>query len=73
MFSGSDLSLIGLPNPIIVRSRPGFLFETIFHLLMVFFVHMRHFYIDYFDLIFLKNGCPNSLIGRSRYSFLFSH
>ena len=74
-FFGSDFFLNGFPNPFTALSRPSFLFELNFNFsTVVFFVHMRHFDIDFlfffcfFYLIFL-NGFLNSLIFHSRSSF----
>ena len=64
-FFGSDFILNGFPNPFTAHSRPSFLFELNFHFsLLVFFVHMRHFDIDFlfisyfFVLIFFKMVFP---------------
>ena len=44
---GSNFFLNGFSDPFTAHSRPSFLFELNFHfLLVVFFVHMRHFDID---------------------------
>ena len=56
--------LNGFPNPFIVHPRPNFVFESNFSFSLVFFfVHMRHFDIDFpffnlFDLIFLEMVFP---------------
>ena len=39
--------LNGFFNPFIAHPRPSFLFEPNFHFSLVFFVHMRHFDIDF--------------------------
>ena len=63
------------PNPFIVHSRPSFLFERSFHFsLVVFcshaaFLHRFSVVFYFFDLIFFRNGFPNSPIVRSRSSF----
>ena len=68
--------LNGFPSPSIVHSLPSFLFEQNLHFsLMVFFVHMRHFDIDFlffFWIWFFRNGFPKSLTVRSKSSVLFS-
>ena len=47
-FFGSDFFLNGFPNPFTAHSWPSFLFELNFSFLASgFFVHMRHFDIDF--------------------------
>ena len=52
------------------------MFEQKFALSLVFFVHIRHFDVDFlfllFYIYFFKYGFPNSLLVRSRSSFLLS-
>ena len=66
--------LTGFSNPFRVHSEPSFLFELNFNFSLVFFfVDMRHFEFDFlFFIRFFKNGFLNSLVVRSRSSFLFS-
>ena len=64
------------PYPLIVHSRANFLLEpNFFFSLVVLFVRMRHFDIEFFLIylsVFFRNGFSNSLVVRSRSSFLFS-
>ena len=67
---------MGFPNPFIVHSRPSFLFEPIFLFSLIVFGSTAAFdiilcFFSFFYLIF-RTGFANSLIVRSRSSFLFS-
>ena len=47
-FLDRSFFLNGFPNPFTAHSRPSFVFELNFHIsLVVFFVHMPHFDIDF--------------------------
>ena len=71
-YLGPEFFPNGFPNPFIVHSRPSFLFEPNLSFSPEVFVHMWHFDIDCFFILFylscFENGFSNSLIVRSRSS-----
>ena len=77
-FFGSHFFLNGFRNLFIVQTRPSFLFEPNFHFsLVVFCSHMAFWhtfsvFYFYFLIWFVEKWLSNTLIVRSRSSFLFS-